>query len=220
MRSVSEHGHPAFVRGAISREELEALVREGHHLREEHRRAHAGSRARRLLRKRLLDCERRFERLLEEWVPDERVRRAWREHFFEGGPEPDEPERRAPLVYRGRSSTGTVVELREVGPRECLVEVDGSPVKRIELDHVFADTHAPVTFVLDGVELTEAFDVSPRALAALRAFVDGRRPDPPWRYAAELVADGLVDRSFALTPRGRRALVTSLPRASSPAPSP
>ncbi|HWQ23568.1 MAG TPA: hypothetical protein VNK94_05645 [Gaiellaceae bacterium] len=195
------------MRGAISREELEAIVREGHHLREEHRRAHAGSRARRLLGKRLLDCERRFERLLEEWVAEEGVRRAWREHFYEGGPEPDEPEPRAPLVYRGRSSAGSIVELREVGPRECLVEVDGRPVKRLELGHVFAETHAPVTFVLDGLELTETFHVSPRALAALRAFVDGRRPDPPWRYAAELVADGLIDRSFALTPRGRRALV-------------
>ena len=51
----------------------------------------------------------------------------------------------------------------------------------------------------------EIFDASPEALAALDAYRrDGG--EPSWQYASELLADGLIDVHFELTPRGRRAL--------------
>jgi hypothetical protein len=39
----------------------------------------------------------------------------------------------------------------------------------------------------------------------LAEFLD-RGESPPWEYASELLAGGLINVHFALTPRGRRAL--------------
>jgi hypothetical protein len=58
---------------------------------------------------------------------------------------------------------------------------------------------------LNGNEFEEIFDVSPEALQALTEFVE-REGNPAWEHAAELLADGLIDVHFELTPRGRRAL--------------
>jgi hypothetical protein len=194
------------VGAAVSRDELEAIVREAHHLREEHRRAHAGSGARRRSRDALLEAERDFERLLGEWVTDTATRAAWRAHLYEDGPEPAEPAPELPLVFRGRSDSGSVVEVRERRGGEYAVEVDGALVERIEAELDFSSTHAPHTFALDSIVFRETFSVSRDALAALDELVAGQSPRPPWRYAAELVGDGLADRYLGLTARGRRAL--------------
>jgi hypothetical protein len=52
----------------------------------------------------------------------------------------------------------------------------------------------------------EIFNASPEALQTLAEFVESDHESPPWDYAAELLADGLIDTHFALTPRARRAL--------------
>ncbi|MER3488123.1 MAG: hypothetical protein C4307_05090, partial [Chloroflexota bacterium] len=58
--------------------ELEQIVAEYHHLRAEHRRAGPESSVRRRMEARLEELDRRFERLLEEWVPEERLRQELR----------------------------------------------------------------------------------------------------------------------------------------------
>ena len=66
----------------------------------------------------------------------------------------------------------------------------------------------------DQRELFEAFveanlhlprDEQVECLLALGEFL-ARGESPPWEYASELLADGLIDVHFALTPRGHRAL--------------
>jgi hypothetical protein len=59
---------------------------------------------------------------------------------------------------------------------------------------------------LNGNEFIEPFSASPEALRVLAEFSEGEAAWPPWDHAAELLADGLIDTNFALTPRGRRAL--------------
>lgn len=194
------------MKGAVSRDELEAIVREVHHVREEHRRAHAESGTRRRLGERLLEVEGDFERLLGAWVADEETRAAWRMHLYQGAPEPSEPVPKPPLVFRGRSGSGSVVEVRERPGGDYWVEVDGCPVERIEAEVDFSSTYVPHTFALDSIVFRETFSVSREALAALSEFAAEREPRPPWPHAAELAADGLVDRYFGLTARGRRAL--------------
>lgn len=41
----------------------------------------------------------------------------------------------------------------------------------------------------------------------LADFLESDEP-PPWDFASELLADGLIDVHFALSPRGRRALAS------------
>jgi hypothetical protein len=53
------------------REELEALARHYHHLQNEYKPAPPDSARRRRLEDRLLDVRERFDRVLEEWVPDD-----------------------------------------------------------------------------------------------------------------------------------------------------
>jgi hypothetical protein len=194
------------MKGAITRDELETIVREAHHVREEHRRAHAEGAIRRQLGDRLNELEGDLERLLGEWVADAETTASWRRHLQEGAPEPFEPAPQASLVFLGRSAAGSVAEVREAAEGGYTLEVDGCPVQRIEAELDFSGTCSPHTFVLDSLAFRETFAASPAALAALRAFAAAGGPRPPWPHAAELAADGLIERHFALTPRGRRAL--------------
>ena len=77
-------------RPPISCRELDLLVHEALHVHNEHARATADS-VRRKLRARLLELEARFERTLAEEVPDEALRRAWRDHLHARGPAPSKP---------------------------------------------------------------------------------------------------------------------------------
>jgi hypothetical protein len=199
-------------RTAPSRRELELLVGEYRHLRSEHERAGEGSRARRRLGERLLEVRRRLDRLLEVWVAEEQTREAWREHLHHGGRAPAEPGDSPPaLVFRGRSRAGSAAEVRERPDGDFDVRVDGGLVERAELGDDLAQ-ELPCTLRLDGLEFREVFAAPAEALAAAEEFFAAPAGPPPWKHARELVADGIVDTTFALTPRGRRALARSARR--------
>lgn len=186
------------------REELDALAHYYHHLRNEHERSSPESSVRRELEDRLLRVRERFERVLEEWVPDEDLRAAWLEHLKNRAPRPDGPEPIEPLVYQGVSETsGSVLELRGSAD-ELEARIDGALVGRVVAEKDLAKDR-PFPFRFEGQEFRETFNVSDEALAALRDFVDDGG-HPPWEHAAELLAAGLIDVHFDLTPRGRRAL--------------
>jgi hypothetical protein len=188
-------------------EELDALARHYHHLQVEHQKLQQGSSPRRHVEDKLLRVRQRIDRVLDEWVPDEELREAWRAYLEHHGPEPDGPAAIQPVVFRGRSDvTGSIVEIRGSGD-ELRVEVDGSLVERVAAERDFADTEPVVTFRLNDNDYREIFEVPAEALQALADFLD-RGESPPWEHASELLADGLIDVHFALTPRGHRVLAT------------
>lgn len=190
------------------REGLDALARHYHHLQVEHQNASPESSARRHLEDKLLRVRERFDRLLEEWVPEDELREAWRAYLAHHGPEPDGPPAIRPLVFRGRSEvTGSIVEIRGTGD-DLRVEVDGALIERVAADRDFAGTKPVVRFRLNENDYDEIFAASEEALQALADFLD-RGDSPPWEHASELLADGLIDVHFALTPRGHRALANS-----------
>lgn len=186
--------------------ELEQIVAEYHHLRAEHKRAGPESSPRRHMEARLAELDRRFRRLLEEWVPEERLRRAWLDHLHGEGPAPPEPEPVAPLLFKGRSASGATVEVRETPGGDCAVLVDGSLVERVSASELREERGAPLTFRVGGEEFDEVFTAPAAALAAARAYFARPDGEPPWEHALALAADGLIDHTFALTARGRRAL--------------
>jgi hypothetical protein len=187
------------------REELEALVRHYHHLESEHERAHPEGTVRHHLGLLMGEDRDRFERLLTEFVPDESVRAAWHSFLQHRGAEPPGPPAISVLVFKGRSDAGSVAEIRRERSGELAVEVDGQLVERLPAEHASLDEQRRAVFRLDGVEFIELFDARSAALQALEAFRDsGGRP--PWEHASGLLADGLIDVTFGLTPRGRRAL--------------
>jgi hypothetical protein len=142
-------------------------------------------------------------------VPEEELRRAWWEHLHNRAPEPGGPAPIRPLVFAGLSEvTGSVVEIRGEKGEELEVTVDGALIERIAGEKDFSVTTPPARFRLNANEFVELFSASPEALQALASFAGAEGASPPWEYAAELLADGLIDTNFALTPRGRRALAT------------
>ena len=187
------------------REVLQTLAGHYHHLQNEHKRAGVESGVRRRIEEQLLEVRERFDRLLEEWVPDAELRQAWREHLHNRVAAPAGPAAIRPLVFRGRSEAAAVVEVRGKGGDELEVEIDGSVVARIAGEKDFTPVIPTFRWRFDGVEFEELFDVSSEALDAL---ADSLREDqpPPWEHATELLADGLIDTHAALKPRGRRAL--------------
>jgi hypothetical protein len=188
------------------REELDALAHGYQHLRTELKNEGPESSTRRRLgneEKRVRD---RFERLLEEWVPDDELRDAWRTHLESHGPAPAEPEAIRPRAFMGvHETSGSVVEVRGRGDDEYEVWVDGSLVERVAAQKDFGSDHR-ARFRFDDMEFYETFAASTEALQALADFLAGEGQRPPWEYASELLADGLIDTHFALTARGRRAL--------------
>lgn len=185
--------------------ELDLLVHEALHVHNEHARATAPS-IRRKLHARLLDLEERFERTLAESVPDEELRRAWHEHLHCRRPVPTEPPPLPIIVFQGRSEAGSEVVVRGAPDGELHIDVDGAPFHRASALDLREDS-GQWSCHTDGLgDFRETFAASPDALEALRVWVAHPRGEPPWRELRELAADGLVDRHFALTPRGRRAL--------------
>jgi hypothetical protein len=108
------------------------------------------------------------------------------------------------LVYKGRSEAGSIIEVRSERSGGLAVEVDGAVVQRLDAEQVPIARRRPAVFRLDGVELRETFDADPDALRALNDFLSSGGT-PPWQHTAALLADGLIDVNFSLTPRGRRA---------------
>src|SRR5919108_1012381 len=179
------------------REELDALAHYYHHLRNEHERSQPESSMRRQLEDRLLEIRERFERLLEEWVPDPDLQEEWREYLRNRRPEPSGPPAIRPLVFQGRAeASGSIVEVRRKGD-ELQVEVDGSPLERVAAEKDLSVPNPALRFRLNGMEFEETFNASPESLRALADLLD-QGGSPPWQHASELLADGLIDIHFDL----------------------
>jgi len=132
----------------------------------------------------------------------------WREFLHHRGGEPPGPPAIRPVVFKGRSDVGSILEARRDRPGELALEVDGQLVERLD-DRVIPMTEGrPAVFRLDGAEYREVFDAGSAALRALRDYRESGG-DPPWEQASALLADGLIDVDFALTARGRRALAAA-----------
>jgi hypothetical protein len=142
--------------------------------------------------------------VLAEWVPEEELREQWQQHLHYRAPEPAGPPGIRPLVFRGVSEAGSVVEVRDRG-EEFGVEVDGALVERVSDEGFGLEVGPTSRFYLDRVAFDETFDASEEALHALEDFTGAGGP-PPWEHAAELLGDGLIETHLALTARGRRAL--------------
>jgi hypothetical protein len=114
-----------------------------------------------------------------------------------------------PLVFAGVAEvTGSELEIRGSRGEELEVRIDGALVERLVGEKDFAATTPGFRFRLDGIEYVETFSASAEALDALAEFLEDEQQPPPWDHARELLADGLIDVHFALTPRGRRALAS------------
>ena len=189
------------------REELAALVHQYQHLHNELEHEKPEGSTRREIEDKLLAVRERFDRLLEEWVPDEELREEWREYIHGRRPEPDEPDPIEPLAFHGLTDAGSVVQVRGKAD-EYQVWVDGSLQERIAARKDLSVDKPVLHFRLDGKEIAETFNASEDALSALAAYREDRDVSPPWEYASELLADGLIDVHFDLTARGKRAIAT------------
>jgi hypothetical protein len=186
------------------KEELAALVHHYQHLHNELEREKPEGSTRRKLEDKVLDVRERFDRLLEEWLPDEELREQWREYIHGRRPEPDEPAGIEPLVFQGVTDAGSIVQVRGHAD-EYQVWVDGSLQERIAARRDLSVDTPDLHFRWDGKEIAETFNASEEALNALAEFRNDPGSSPPWDYASELLADGLIDIHFDLTPRGKRA---------------
>jgi hypothetical protein len=187
------------------REELAALVHHYQHLHNELEREKPGGSTRRELEQKLLETRDRFDRLLEEWVPDEEVREQWREYIHNRRAEPGEPAGIEPLAFQGLTDAGSIVQVRGQAD-EYQVWVDGSLQERIAAQKDLSVDTPDLHFRWDGKEIAETFNASEDALTVLARYRYDPELSPPWEYASELLADGLIDVHFDLTPRGKRAI--------------
>jgi hypothetical protein len=89
---------------------------------------------------------------------------------------------------------------------DCDVFVDGARLERVAAAEDLAGREIPLRFTVDHQEFREIFKAPPGALSAARVHFSGPSGEPPWQHAAALLADGLIDGTFALTARGSRAL--------------
>jgi hypothetical protein len=187
------------------REELAALVHHYQHLHNELEHEKPEGSTRRKLEDKLLDVRERFDRLLEEWVPDEELHEQWREYIHGRRPAPDEPAGIEPLAFQGVTDAGSVLQVRGQAD-EYQVWVDGSLQERIAAQKDLSVDTPVLHFRWDGKEIAETFNASEEPLNALAEYRDDPGSPPPWDYASELLADGLIDVHFDLTPRGKRAI--------------
>ena len=190
--------------------ELDLLVHEVLHVRNEHARTTAPG-IRRRLEARLADLEQRFDRTLHAEVPDEAARMAWRAHLQGHAPAPAEPHEVPAVLFQGRSEAGSQVVVRAARDGELPIEVDGAVVTRVGALDLQHERGAWALHTAALGDFRETFVAGDEALAALGAWVDRPQGEPPWKHLGELAADGICDRHFALTPRGRRALGREAP---------
>lgn len=192
------------------REELDAIAHRYHHVHRELEQKGLESSVRRRLQDEAADLRARCDRLLDEWVPEDELRKAWRAHLQSRGAAPDGPPAIRPLAFQGIDDAGSLVQVRGKGNDEFEVLVDGGLAERVAASKDFASGEPVLRFRRGGRDVAETFGASDEALTALADFVDragpAARPTPPWDFASELLADGLIDVHFELTPRGRRAL--------------
>jgi hypothetical protein len=186
------------------REQLAALVYHYQHLHNDLVHEKPEGSTRHELEDKLLDVRERFDRLLDEWVPDAELQEQWREHIHGRRAEPEKPDSIDPLAFQGVTDTGSIVQVRGQAD-EYQVWVDGSLQERIAARKDLSVDKPVLHFRWDGKEIAETFNASEDALNALARYRDDTDESPPWEYASELLADGLIDVHFGLTPRGKRA---------------
>ncbi|MDH3201165.1 MAG: hypothetical protein OEM15_09750 [Myxococcales bacterium] len=183
----------------VPEDELRRIISEYRHTQGEHEREGESGSWRRRQKAQLADLETRFEQILEHWFRDETTRAQWREHLFRAAPEPA-PVHEVPRLYRGRSESGSVMDVFETQGGDWEYIVDGTVAKRSK-----AGKSTEATLRLGGPTFQETFDAPTEALEVLRTYV-AEQPSggPPWEWASELFADGLIDMNFSLTERGQR----------------
>lgn len=188
------------------REELEVLAREYQHLHNEHERTSLESSTRRRVEDKLLAVRERFDRVLDEFVEDEDIRRQWREYLRHKADPPSGPEPVSSVLFKGTApDTGSVAEIRGRTGEELKVFVDGALMERLPARKAFDWSGTPARYRMNSTEFIETFDASPDALEELVTFLD-EGGSPPWERTRALLSDGLIDTHWALTPRGQRAL--------------
>lgn len=194
---------------------LRRLGDEYRHVEQEHHREPSSREAvRHRLADQMRELEGQFERILAEWTTDEALRESWRAFLRGRGPAPDGPRIALPPLFKGRTDAGTLVEIRPARDGYDIL-VDGARSDHSSVPwHLDPETRGPVRIGPHACE--ETFEAPPAAIAALTEFLAGQA-EPPWRWARELLEDGLIDPELALTPRGRRCLDRARPAAPPPA---
>ncbi len=139
------------------------LVHHYQHLHNELGREKPEGSTRRELEDKLFGVRERFDRLLEEWVPDEELREEWREYIHNRRPEPDEPAAIERLAFEGLTDAGSVVQVRGQAD-EYQVWVDGSLQERIAARKDLSFDKPVLHFRWDGKEIAETFNASQDAL--------------------------------------------------------
>ena len=189
----------------VSEGELEHVVREYRHVHEDHRRTPQRSRARRHLEVRLQELRRRFEHLLAMAPMSEADRQRWRDELQTAAAAPPSLHDVRPLLFRGRSDSGSELCLTTAPEGTVDAFVDGTAVAVLDDAEELTTTKPGFVFALDGLRFIETFGASPTSLTDLRDALQTGRP-PRRKHVRELIEDGLVDRTLGLTTRGRRAL--------------
>ena len=153
-------------------------MRHYHHLQNEHERAAVESSTRRRIEERLLDVRERFDRLLEEWVPEDELRRAWWEHLHNRAPVPSGPPAIRPLVLMRRDGRGLCRRGSRQGGRGARGACGRRGHGGVAAEKDLSSVTPPLSFRVDGIEAHETFTASPEALDALDDFLDDGKPPP------------------------------------------
>lgn len=182
---------------------LRTLGERYRHVEQEHQRQPPRGATRHRIETEMTDIHDHFERLLLEWVGEDELRARWRDFLHGRADAPDAPKLPAPPVFKGRTDAGAVLEVRPVADGYDIV-LDGARIDHNEVPwHLEPDMRGSVTIA--GQTCDETFDAPESAVNELAEFLAGRAA-PPWRWARELLDDGLIDPELALTPRGERRL--------------
>lgn len=178
------------------------------HVEQEHQRQPPRSATRHRIATEMHGIQDHFEHLLVEWVADEGLRAQWRTFLHGGAPAPKAPRLPPPPLFKGRTDAGAVIEIHPVADGYDMI-VDGARLDHSGVPwHLDPDMRGPVQIGDHACE--ETFDAPEPAVQALADFL-ADRAKPPWRWARELVEDGLIDTELGLTPRGERRLQRAHP---------
>ncbi|HEY8377394.1 MAG TPA: host attachment protein [Nannocystis sp.] len=196
--TLRNEGHPLA-------DVLVRLAAEYRHFQQEHEREPAERPTRRVLAGKMRKLGEQFTQLVERWIDDEELRARWTAHLLTGGDPPDEPHFEPPPLFAGITEAGSRVEIRVADDGGYDLLVDGR-IERHETTRWHLDPDMIEPLRIGEYTCREVFDAPEEAIEALREFVATPGAEPPWKFARELFADGLIDLNFGLMPRGRRAI--------------
>ena len=185
-------------------QQLEQIAWEFRHVRHSHQHEGRNGTWRRNMGGRLDDLEDRFNTLLQRWICDDTAREGWRQHLHRGEAHPDDDLVTQPPLFVGVSSTPAEIRLYPRAGGGYDVFIDGARADRAPSALTF-----PASGQLRMLDQSwEEISLAPEpALRALREYCAAGSGEPPWQYARELYANGLIDVNFGLTPRGRRLVL-------------